>query len=108
MSDKGFIDAHRQALLANRGITLIAGVRKNMAPLSVPISLQLQFRRWRKKIETVISQLAGRFQIERIRVRDLWHFQSRLARKILSHTICVYINPLLERPPLDFSGLIST
>lgn len=108
LSDKGFIDAHRQALLANRGITLVTGVRKNMAPLSVPKSLQLQFRRWRKKIETVISQLAGRFQIERIRVRDLWHFQSRLARKVLSHTICVYINLLLERPPLDFGGLIST
>jgi hypothetical protein len=29
-----------------------------------------QFRRWRKKTETVIAQLAGRFQIKRIRARD--------------------------------------
>ena len=34
----------------------------------------------------------GRFLIERIRARDLWHFQSRLVRKILAHTVCVFIN----------------
>ena len=108
LADKGFIDDYRQSLLQQRrGIQLITDVRKNMAPSPLPKRLQQTFRRWRKKIETVISQLADRFQIERIRVRDLWHFQNRLIRKILAHTMCVYLNLLLGRPPLDLSGLIS-
>ena len=108
LADKGFIDAHRQAILAQRNINLVAQTRKNMAALDLPHAVRRQFRRWRKKIETVIAQLAGRFQIERIRARDLWHFQSRLVRKILAHTVCVFINLQLGRPPLDFSGLVTS
>ena len=108
LADKGFIDAHRQAILAQRGVYLVAQTRKNMASLDLPQVVRKQFRRWRKKIETVIAQLAGRFQIEHIRVRDIWHFQSRLVRKILAHTICVFINLQLGRPPLDFSGLVTS
>jgi hypothetical protein len=108
LADKGFIDAYRQALLAQRGVYLVAQTRKNMATLDLPQAVRKQFRRWRKKIETVIAQLAGRFQIERIRARDLWHFQSRLVRKILAHTVCVFINLQLGRSPLDFSGLVTS
>ena len=108
LADKGFIDAYRQAVLAQRGVYLVAQTRKNMAPLDLPQAVRKQFRRWRKKIETVIAQLAGRFQIERIRARDLWHFQSRLVRKILAHTVCVFINLQLGRSPLDFSGLVTS
>jgi len=108
LADKGFIDAHRQAILARKGIFLAAQTRKNMLSSDLPQSIRKRFRRWRKRIETVISQLAVRFQIERIRARDLWHFQSRLIRKILAHTICVFINLQLGRPPLDFSGLVTS
>jgi hypothetical protein len=61
----------------------------------------------RKRIETVGSQLTGRFAIDRIRVRDVWHFQHRLIRKILAHTVGVFLNLQSGRRPLDLDGLLA-
>ena len=107
IGDKGFIDAVRQQELANkRSVELLTPTRRNMA-LQLPPFVQRLTRRWRKLIETVGSQLAGRFAIEQIRVRDLWHLQHRIIRKILAHTLAVVLNLQLGRSPLDFDGLLA-
>jgi hypothetical protein len=107
LGDKGFIDAIRQQELASkRAIELLTPTRRNMA-LQLPPPLQRLTRRWRKLIETVGSQLAGRFAIEQIRVRDLWHLQHRIIRKVLAHTLAVVLNLQLARTPLDFHGLLA-
>ena len=64
-------------------------------------------RRIRKCVETVGSQLSERFAVARIRVRDLWHYQHRLIRKVLAHTVVVFLNLQLGRPPLDLDDLVS-
>jgi hypothetical protein len=51
--------------------------------------------------------LTERFGVNHIRVHDLWHFQHRLIRKILAHTICVFLNLSFGRPALDLDGLIT-
>jgi len=38
----------------------------------------------------------------------LWHFQARLIRKILAHTVAVFLNLQLGRKPLDLDGLVFT
>ena len=58
-------------------------------------------------VETVGSQLTERFQIAKIRVKDFWHYQHRLYRKILSHTVAVCLNLQLALPPLHFALLAS-
>ena len=63
-------------------------------------------RKIRKVVETVGSHLTERLSINKIRVHDLWHFQSRLMRKILTHTVTVYLNLQLKRKPLDLDGLV--
>jgi len=40
-------------------------------------------------------------------VRDLWHFQHRLIRKVLAHTVGVFLNLQLGRKPLDLDGLVA-
>ena len=106
-ADKGFIDAVRQALLAERhGVTLVTPPRKRMQAAFAPAVLKL-CARWRKRVETVGSQLTERFAVARIRVRDLWHFQHRLIRKILAHTVGVFLNLLFGRKPLDLDGLLA-
>ena len=108
-ADKGFIDAWRQTELARkRAIQLVTPRRKNM-PEPPPATQQLirWCRRWRKRIETVASHLTERFQIARTRAHDLWHYEHRLMRKVLAHTMCVFINLPLGRPPLDLDGLVS-
>lgn len=107
LADKGFIDAfHQQELARKRAIELITPGRHNMQH-QLPKPLHAFSAYWRKRIETVGAQLAGRFAIERIRVRDLWHLQHRLIRKILAHTICVWLNLHSGRPALDFDGLLA-
>lgn len=106
-ADKGFIDAWRQAELARkRAVELITPSRKNMQ-VKPPLQVARLCSRWRKKIETVGSHLTERFQIAKTRAHDLWHYQQRLIRKVLAHTMCVFINLLLGRPPLDLDGLVS-
>ena len=111
IGDKGFLDAVRQQELAHKcSIELITPTRRNMA-CQPPPPVQRLTRRWRKLIETVGAQLAGRFAIERIRVRDLWHLQHRIIRKVLAHTFAIVFNlrgPFGRgRTPLDFDGLLA-
>jgi len=106
-ADKGFIDAFRHTLLAERyGIIVVTPARKNMTS-TLPRTLLRFCKRTRKRVETVGSHLTERFGIDNIRVHDLWHFQHRLIRKILAHTVCVFLNLVFGRPPLDLDGLIT-
>jgi hypothetical protein len=57
-------------------------------------------------VETVGSHLTERFAVKKIRAHNLWHFQHRLIRKVLSHTVMVFLNLELKRDPLDLDGLV--
>lgn len=105
--DKGFIDAFRQALLFERhAIALITPRRKNM-PAIHPKVLLRACSRLRKRVETVGSHLVERFSVSRLRARDLWHYSHRLIRKVLSHTVVVFLNLQSGRDPLDVDGLVT-
>lgn len=106
-ADKGFIDTFRQALLAERhGVFVVTAPRKGMTTPHSPTLLKA-CARLRKGVETVGSHLTERFAVARIRVHDLWHFQHRLIRKVLAHTVGVFLNLQLGRPPLDLDGLVT-
>ena len=64
--------------------------------------------RIRKIVETVGSHLTERFAVARIWAHDLWHFQHRLIRKVLSHTLMIFLNLQLGRDPLDLDGLVTS
>jgi hypothetical protein len=106
-ADKGFIDAFRQAVLAERhGVFVVTAPRKRM---TTPHSLTLlqACARLRKGVETVGSHLTERFAVARLRVHDLWHFQHRLIRKVLAHTVAVFLNLQFGRAALDLDGLVT-
>jgi hypothetical protein len=106
-ADKGFIDAVRQALLAERqGVIVITPPRQGRSTRHSPQLLRA-CKRLRKRIETVGAQLTERFASARIRVRDRWHSQHRLIRKVLAHTVAVFLNLQLGRPPLDLNDLVT-
>ncbi len=106
-ADKGFIDMVRQALLeARQGVLVVTPPRKGMRARYHPQFLKA-CKRIRKRIETVGSQLTERFAIARIRVRDLWHYQHRLIRKVLAHTVVVFLNLQVGRPPLDLDDMVT-
>ena len=106
-ADKGFIDQYRQGLLAERQALLVVTPWRARMAESVHSPALLRFcARTRKLVETVGSHLTERFGVENIRVHDIWHFQHRLIRKILAHTVAVFINLKLGREPLDLDGLV--
>jgi hypothetical protein len=107
IADKGLIGAEYQKELRQAtGINLQTAVRSNMEENRSKL-----FIKWlistRRLVETVIGQLTDRFQIEKVRARKLWYLTNRIARKVLSHTICVHINKKIGNPPLQFELLIA-
>ena len=96
---------NKQDLSRFANIDLQTAVRSNMKE-----ERSEKFIRWlvsiRRLVETVIGQLTERFHIEKVRARTLWSFTNRIARKILSHTVCVCINKQIGNPPLQFELLV--
>ncbi len=62
--------------------------------------------RFRYRIDTVFSQLVGRYSIKRVWARDLWHLMTRLLRKVLSHIAAFLLNHRMGNQPLQLSKLL--
>lgn len=90
ISDKGLISSLLKEDLAKYGIDLQTPLRKNMKDKR-PKWLVSWAMNVRRIIETVNGQLAGRFNIQSIRAKDLWHFSSKVLRKILAHSFAFMI-----------------
>lgn len=106
IADKGLIGSdYQNELREYSGIDLQPTVHSNMNE-----KRGKNFIQWltstRRLVETVIGQLTERFQIEKVRARKLWYLTNRIARKVLAHTVCVYINKKIGNPPLQFDLLV--
>ena len=51
-------------------------------------------------------EITDRFNIQKVRAKDLWHLSHRFIRKILSHTICVVMNKKCGYSPIQLEKLI--
>jgi hypothetical protein len=105
VGDRNYWSPAAQAELAEQGVTLLAPFRTKSKDPDPARSTRLSKARW--IIETTFGQLAERFHVKRTWARDLWHLSHRIIRKVLSHTVAVWINVTAGRSPLDFDGLIN-
>lgn len=108
LADKGLIGADFQEQLRREAqINLQTPKRNNMDdPRGKDVSSWLVSTR--RLVETVIGQLTDRFNIEKNKARDLWHFTNRIARKVLSHSTAIFINTMLGNQPLQFDNLVTS
>ena len=106
IGDKGYIRPSLKEELAAQEVDLQTPLRKNMIDTR-PASFVQQLLSTRL-VETVIGQLTERFNIEKVRARDLWHLTNRFVRKVLAHTVAFFLNGCLHREPLQFEGLVQT
>lgn len=106
VGDRGYWSPCLMGELAEQGVVLLASYKRKSNdpnPDRVPRLLRKQHR----LIETVNGQLAGRYRGKRTWAKDLWHLCHRVIRKVLSHTIAVWVNVRLGRSPLQHAGLIT-
>ncbi len=93
------------------GIKSIFGAESAVAPKSKK-GEKKPWPRWlvqkRRRVETVISQLAERYGAKKVWARDRWHLTSRWLRKVLSHTVSFCLCQRAELPPpLRFAELVT-
>jgi hypothetical protein len=96
-----------QELYERRRSRTVLGEAEGEIPL---VYSTARFIQWltstRRLVETVIGQLTERFHIEKVRARKFWYLTNRIARKVLAHTVCVFINIKNGTPTLQFELLI--
>jgi hypothetical protein len=94
----------KEELARNGGVELLAPYQSKKRDPTPERSAFLG--RLRYRIDTVFSQLVGRYSVKRVWARDLWHLASRLLRKVLSHTVAFLLNHRAGNPPLQLSKLL--
>jgi hypothetical protein len=105
LGDRNYWDPQLTAELAPAGIALLAPFKKRATDPAPQRSRLLTRLRWR--IETVAAQLVARYHLKRIWARDAWHLTSRVLRKVLSHTIAVWLCRQHGLKPLSFARLLA-
>ncbi len=104
VGDRNYHSPKTKEDLATKGIEALCPYSsKNRDPTPKRSALLSRFR---YRIDTVFSQLTGRYSIKRVWAKDLWHLTSRLLRKILSHTVAFLLNHQVGNPPLQLSRLL--
>jgi hypothetical protein len=106
LGDRNYWSPVTTEMLTSQNLCLLAPRKSRQhEPHPWPIRL-IQIRR---RIETVFSQLVGRFQAKTVWARDFWHLGSRWLRKILAHSFDVF---LAQREglhsPLQFAQLLTS
>ena len=71
-----------------------------------PIWFLRYMMKTRKTVETVISQLTERFNINRVKAKTMWTLINRITRKLLSHTMALFINKQQGNKMLQFDKLL--
>lgn len=106
LADRNYWSPISQPMLAREGLFLTAPFKKESYDPTPKRSAIIS--KLRQYIEPLIGQLAGRFHIQSTWARDLWHLTQRLARKILSHTVAVFLNVRHKNPPLQLDLLLDS
>lgn len=105
LGDRNYWSPELQEELRAQGIELLAPPKRRS------LDRQGSWSRWltqkRRRIETVIGQLVGRYHAKRTWARDLWHLLTRIYRKVLSHTVAVFLNLQRGGEPLQFDKLLA-
>jgi DDE family transposase len=104
VGDRNYYSPRTEEELACMGIELLAPYSSKKRDPNPQRSAFLS--RLRYRIDTVFSQLVGRYSVKRVWARDMWHLVSRLLRKVLSHTVAFLLNHLLGNPPLQLAKLL--
>jgi hypothetical protein len=99
LGDKGYLSANQQLdLFASANIKLETPMRTNQVGYKKQPFI---FRKSRKRIETLYSQLCDQFMIRRNYAKSFIGFKTRILSKITALTIVQYINRFIYNRPIN-------
>ena len=104
VGDRNYHSPKTKEELATMGVELVTPYSSKKLDPNPERSALLS--RLRYRIDTVFSQLVGRYSVKRVWARDTWHLASRLLRKVLSHTVAFLLNHRSDNQPLQLSKLL--
>lgn len=108
LADRNYWSPELRATLREAAVLLLAPRRTKAQEKREGVA---PWPRWlvgaRRRIETVLGQLAERFHAKRVWARDRWHLTSRWLRKVVSHTLAVLLCQEAHLPPLTFADLLA-
>jgi hypothetical protein len=105
VGDRGYQSPRVRDESARAGVRGLAPYQSRKADPAPGRSRRPSRVRW--VIETAFGQLAERFRAKRTWARGLWHLSHRVIRKVLSHTVAVWLNRTSGRSTPDFDGLVT-
>jgi hypothetical protein len=104
LADRNYANAWQQTRWRECGLHVLAPPKhRSRERRPWPRALVQQ----RRRIETVFSQLVGRYQVKRVWAHDLWHVASRWLRCVVSHTFAILLCQQVGLPPLQFDKLLT-
>ncbi|MGH2644369.1 MAG: IS982 family transposase [Chitinophagaceae bacterium] len=99
LGDKGYLSRETQIdLFTSAGIKLETPMRINQKQYSPQPYI---FRKTRKRIETVFSQLCDQFMIRRNYAKSFLGFSTRVLTKVTALSILQYLNKFLSHKPIN-------
>jgi hypothetical protein len=104
VGDRNYGGPRTAAEAARAGVVLLAPSRsatKDPAPARSALLSRVRYR-----IDTVFGQLVERLHVKRVWAHDPWHLWNRLLRKLLTHTLAVWLNTAAGAPHLQLAGLV--
>ncbi len=104
--DKGYISADVAADLRRTNRLRLLTLPRANQKIQVPAPIRKTFNAVRQIIETVNGQLTEQLNIEQNHAHTFWGLCTRLYTKLTAHTLCIFINRLLDNPNfLQIKGL---
>ena len=105
LGDKAYLNAALQERLRRENAVDLLAPTKVNARTPMPAPLVRLIAHFRQAIETLNSQLAGQFNVERNRAKCLSGLRARVQAKLTAHTLGISLNQQAGQPLLALKAL---
>lgn len=107
LGDKAYLNEPLHAWLAEHNAVIVLTPKRTNQRQQHPPLLTKAITHFRQAIETVNSQLAHQFGVERNWAKTMFGLAARIQAKLAAHTIGVYLNCLFGQPLLALANFMT-
>ena len=97
LGDKGYTGETLYEDMQNKGICLMS-LKPSNYKKNWPTEIRRLIFRFRRRVETVFSQLSEQLNAERVLAKSLQGLCTRLQNKVLGHNLCITFNSIFMAP----------